>query len=239
MNQYDDDGALLRDLRKPRHYTIDNEFLDDGYAAEIGTYAAMAYNVICRHANFNTKKSFPSAATISKKTGMSIRKAKQAVYTLEKYRLVSVEHNIGRGHKNVYSLLDLSEWVVINSASCAPIKPQEGISAQHAPINTLNSAYDDTLNSAPCAPEQTNIEQTKEVVVVSPLPPRGNIRSTPIQNFVHDSEILPDQPSEKPQQQLSSISSFKAKKRSWTDAEKEAHRLKLEQQRQQLEEKTA
>jgi hypothetical protein len=51
--------------------------------------------------------------------------------------------------------------------------------------------------------------------------------------------LLSDLNNEKPQQQLSSISSFKAKKRAWTDAEKEAHRLKLEKQRQQLEEKTA
>jgi hypothetical protein len=108
--QTDPNGARLRDFREKRHYTIDNEFLDGDWGANIGPYAIAAYNVICRCANIQTGQAFPSYAYIAEKTGMSIRQAKRAVKQLLKIHIISIQKNPGRGKTNICYLLDKKEW---------------------------------------------------------------------------------------------------------------------------------
>jgi len=171
MEKRDDSGALLRDFRKPRHYTIDNEFLDQGYAAELGVYASMAYNVLCRFANYKTSQAFPSYTMIAKLTG-----------------------------NNVYCLLNCSEWRKLEKgAQNAPIikkgaqhAPKNGIKGAHgAFVNGAQHAPDQTNNMVGERTTTTTNENVVDVVVLNALIQKFNLTEPAIklQRVITDNHI--------------------------------------------------
>lgn len=115
----DDDDDLtpihIRSKRKERRYYIDNEFILMGYAARVGPYAGMVYNVLCCRADNFTQTSYPGKQSIADDCGISLEECKRAIKTLEQYHLVHVlRERKGKGWKsNTYTLLDVSEWLLL------------------------------------------------------------------------------------------------------------------------------
>lgn len=103
----------IRDTRNKSHYIVDDEYLN-GYAKVCGIYATGVYNVLCRHADFHTQKSFPSAQLISEKLGISKRTVFNALEKLEAYNIIIRDKvrspKTGRWRHNTYTLVDKSLW---------------------------------------------------------------------------------------------------------------------------------
>lgn len=114
----DDDDTTpihIRSKRQERRYYIDNEFILLGYAARIGPYATAVYNVLCCRADNTTQSSYPGKQSIANDAGISLDECKRAIKTLEQYHLVHVlrEKNGKRWKSNTYTLLDVSEWLLL------------------------------------------------------------------------------------------------------------------------------
>lgn len=114
----DDDDAVsihIRSKRKERRYYIDNEFILLGYAARVGPYAGMVYNVLCCRADNQTQTSYPGKQSIADDAGISLEECKRAIKTLEQYHLIHVlREKKGKGWKsNTYTLLDVSDWLLL------------------------------------------------------------------------------------------------------------------------------
>ncbi len=113
----DDDATpiYIRSKRKERRYYIDNEFILLGYAARVGPYAGMVYNVLCCRADNQTQTCYPGKQSIADDAGISLEECKRAIKTLEHYHLVHVlREKKGKGWKsNTYTLLDVSEWLLL------------------------------------------------------------------------------------------------------------------------------
>ncbi len=99
-------GDTLVDKRAHGFYITDNVFIDI-YVSKLGVYAAVVYNIMCRHANIEGG-CFPSVITIAKKGGMSERSVVTALKRLEEYRIIAVSRERGKG--NGYQLRAVSEW---------------------------------------------------------------------------------------------------------------------------------
>lgn len=114
----DDDDTVsihIRSKRKERRYYIDNEFILLGYAARVGPYAGMVYNVLCCRADNQTQTSYPGKQSIADDAGISLEECKRAIKTLEQYHLIHVlREKKGKGWKsNTYTLLDVSDWLLL------------------------------------------------------------------------------------------------------------------------------
>lgn len=114
----DDDDTTsihIRSKRKERRYYIDNEFILLGYAARVGPYAGMVYNVLCCRADNQTQTSYPGKQSIADDAGISLEECKRAIKTLEQYHLIHVlREKKGKGWKsNTYTLLDVSDWLLL------------------------------------------------------------------------------------------------------------------------------
>ncbi len=155
MPKHDDSGALLRDLRKKGHYTIDNEFLDSGISALVKPAGIAVYNVLCRHANINTSRAFPSVPTIAAKTGLSERQIYRTLLVLQSYNVISYTPKRGRGHQNEYCLLDVSEWAKIKGDCVSGFTKGDCVSG----LNSVKGDKIDTLKGDCVSPEQTKIER--------------------------------------------------------------------------------
>jgi hypothetical protein len=158
MEKHDASGALLRDLRKKGHYTVDNEFLDSGFGAIVKPAGIAVYNVLCRHANINTSKAFPSVPTIARKAGISERQVFRTLATLQELNIISYIPKRGRGHQNEYCLLDVSEWAEIKHDTQSPFTKhdtQSGFSdVKHDTQSVINPLKHDTQSG-----EQTNLSK--------------------------------------------------------------------------------
>ena len=114
----DDTPIYIRSKRKERRYYIDNEFILLGYAARVGPYAGMVYNVLCCRADNQTQTCFPGKQSIADDAGISLDECKIAIKKLEHYHLIHVLRERNSGAKknwksNVYTLLDVSEWLLL------------------------------------------------------------------------------------------------------------------------------
>jgi DNA-binding transcriptional MocR family regulator len=82
--------------------------IDGGDAAKMGPYAFMVYCVIKSHTNFATGHSFPSIETIAKKSGVSERKIKEELQTLEEMGYITKTRE---GRNNRYTLREKVEII--------------------------------------------------------------------------------------------------------------------------------
>lgn len=101
----------VRDLRQKTQFKIDDAYLN-GYARVCGINATLVYISLCRHAEFNTQKAFPSQEKIAWEHGISTRTIKRGLKELIKYNIILVEQEKmgGQFANNVYILLDKSGW---------------------------------------------------------------------------------------------------------------------------------
>jgi len=110
-------GMYVRSRRKARRYYIDNEFLDNGYAAHLGLSALGVYNVLCRRADADSQRCWPGMGSIARDLGIDRRTVRAAVRRLADYNVIIVEQlqdeQSGLWRSNTYTLTDYSEWRAI------------------------------------------------------------------------------------------------------------------------------
>ena len=103
----------VRDKRNKGWFWLDNAYLN-GYAKIFGPVGTAIYVSLCRHADNETQKCFPSQKLIAEELNTSERTVRKYLKLFEKYNLISVERE--RDDKtqkwltNVYILLDKSQW---------------------------------------------------------------------------------------------------------------------------------
>lgn len=126
----------IRDQREQEWYWMNNEFIDQ-YGEIVGTHAVGVYSVLCRHANNDTQRCFPSMETIGRKAGIKSRKTvSKAIEILESYRIIEVEKAQGADGKrlnNIYHLMKPKHWKGARVAAPAAAEvPVEEVAA--APV---------------------------------------------------------------------------------------------------------
>ena len=101
----------IRDLRKKDQFKIDDAYLNS-WARYCGVNTTGVYTSLCRHAEFNTQKAFPSQEKIAFELGISIASVKRGVKKLVEYNIIKIEKEKmqGKFSNNIYYLLDKSEW---------------------------------------------------------------------------------------------------------------------------------
>jgi hypothetical protein len=104
----------IRDLRQKTQFKIDDIYIN-GYARLCGTNATLVYLSLCRHAEFESQKAFPSQGKIAFELGISLPSVKRGIKKLSEYNIIKIEKEKikGRFTNNVYYLLDKSEWLTI------------------------------------------------------------------------------------------------------------------------------
>ena len=112
----------IRDLRQKTQFKIDDAYLN-GYARVCGKDATLVYNSLCRHAEFNTQKAFPSQEKIGYEHGISVRTVRRGLKMLLEYNIIIAEQNREEGKfmNYIYTLLDKSEWKKITEGQKRPM----------------------------------------------------------------------------------------------------------------------
>jgi len=102
----------VRDLRQKTQFKVDDLYLN-GYARICGANATLVYLSLCRHAEFESQKAFPSQNKIAFELGISIASVKRGIKKLNEYNIITIEKEKMRGkfNNNIYYLLDKSEWI--------------------------------------------------------------------------------------------------------------------------------
>jgi len=105
----------VRDLRKKDQFKIDDKYLN-GYARVCKPVATAIYNSLCRHAEFHSQKAFPSQQLMAYQHNISVKTVSRAIRKLAEYNIILIERDRSRGKfdRYIYTLLDKSEWNVIN-----------------------------------------------------------------------------------------------------------------------------
>ena len=102
--------ATITDNRRPNWCWIDNDVVDT-FGPVIGPNAIAVYLVLARHANNETRKAWPSFATIARMAGISRPTAIKAVGKLVEAGLISTEKRstgYGDWDSNTYTLLPVN-----------------------------------------------------------------------------------------------------------------------------------
>ena len=107
----------VRDLRQKTQFKIDDIYIN-GYARICRGNATLTYLSLCRHAEFESQKAFPSQKKIAFELGISIASVKRGIKKLIEYNIVKIEKEKmgGRFNNSVYYLLDKSEWLKLTIA---------------------------------------------------------------------------------------------------------------------------
>lgn len=107
---------------------MNNEFIDS-YGEIVGTHAVAVYSVLCRHANNDTQKCFPSMETIGRKAGIKSRKTVSgAIMALESLNIIKVEKATGADGKrlnNIYRLTKPTSWKGYQARAAEPVAAEE------------------------------------------------------------------------------------------------------------------
>ena len=102
----------VRDLRKKDQFKIDDKYLN-GYARVCGPNATLVYLSLCRHAEFESQKAFPSQNKIGFELGISVASVKRGIKSLSDYNIIKIDKEKmgGKFANNVYYLVDKTEWL--------------------------------------------------------------------------------------------------------------------------------
>jgi hypothetical protein len=105
----------VRDLRQKTQFKVDDKYLN-GYARVCGSNATLAYLSLCRHAEFESQRAFPSQKKMAFELGISENSIKRGIKSLVNYNIIEIkkEKMGGKFANNVYYLLDKSEWETID-----------------------------------------------------------------------------------------------------------------------------
>lgn len=115
----------IRDLRKKDQFKIDDAYLN-GYARVCGKDATLVYNSLCRHAEFESQKAFPSQEKIAYEHNISVRTVRRGLKKLIDYKIIIAERvrEKGKFMNYLYILLDKSEWKSLTSGQNRPMVNQ-------------------------------------------------------------------------------------------------------------------
>lgn len=126
----------IRDQREQEWYWTNNEFVDH-YGEIVGTHAVAVYSVLCRHANNDTQKCFPSMETIGRKAGIKSRKTvSKAIEILAKFHIIEVETATGPDGKrlnNIYHLMKPRTWKGHIEKAVAEVEQEQQAPASEDP----------------------------------------------------------------------------------------------------------
>ena len=139
----------IRDLRKKDQYKVDDEYLN-GYARLCGVYATCVYNSLARHTEFYTQECFPSIKLIAEQHNLSKPVVISALGVLENANIIKKikeKDEKGRQKKNVYVLLDKSEWK--NKLDIIPIKNKRGINNERDNLGKFQVRVNNTDTDNP------------------------------------------------------------------------------------------
>lgn len=93
-----------------RYVKIDYGVLDDRQI--LGkAYEKMVYVMLCKHANYETKESFPSIPLLASECGCSESSVRRAVQRLQSLGLISIRSYFNKQGRriNVYTILEVPE----------------------------------------------------------------------------------------------------------------------------------
>ncbi len=103
----------IRDRRDKGWFYLDNEYLN-GYAKIFGAVGTAVYVSLCRHADNETQKCFPSMKLMAEELSIDEDTISKYIKLFEKNKLVTVirerDNQTKRWKNNTYVLLDKSEW---------------------------------------------------------------------------------------------------------------------------------
>jgi hypothetical protein len=135
----------VRDLRKKDQFKIDDIYIN-GYARICGVNATLTYLSLCRHAEFESQKAYPSQKKIAFELGISIASVKRGIKNLLQYNIIDIRKEKMRGKfdNNVYYLLDKSEW----KPAIAPADTRQNHSSKtvaHQPYTARDTQKDNKV----------------------------------------------------------------------------------------------
>lgn len=145
----------VRDRRDKGWFYLDNEYLN-GFGKIMGPIGIAVYVSLCRHADIN-ETCFPSQETIAKEIGVGRRTVIDYIARLIDHRIIATERERSRDGKwsrNVYVLLNKSEWITEPCAGSAHGKP--------CADKTTPSADDDKNHVQLLHTKNTHINNTQE-----------------------------------------------------------------------------
>jgi len=133
----------IRDLRKKDQFKIDDKYLN-GYARICGPNATLVYLSLCRHAEFNSQKAFPSQNKIGYELRISIASVKRGIKSLLEYNIIRIEKEKmgGKFTNNVYYLVDKSEWNLKDTIAPKDTRYHSSETVAHTPP-TVRDTYKD------------------------------------------------------------------------------------------------
>lgn len=102
----------IRDKRNKEWFIVDNAYLN-GYAKIFGAVGTAIYISLCRHADNETQKCFPSQKLIAEELNISDRTVRNYIDRFVEWNLLYVvreKDSKGRNKNNEYILLDKSQW---------------------------------------------------------------------------------------------------------------------------------
>lgn len=103
-----------RDRRRKGWFWMDNDYLN-GYAKFFGAVGTAIYVSLCRHADSETQKCFPTQKLIAEELGLGERVVRKYLKIFENHKIISIKkerHPITQKWlNNVYTLLDKGYWV--------------------------------------------------------------------------------------------------------------------------------
>lgn len=105
-------GFKVRDLRRKEKFPIDDDYIN-GYARKLDPYATAVYLSLCRHADSETQRCFPSMERIAEQHNIGRRTVVKKIELLKKHNLIRKERERkkdGTFGKNIYFLLDKTKW---------------------------------------------------------------------------------------------------------------------------------
>jgi len=108
----------IRDLRQKTQFKVDDAYLN-GYARVCKPATTAVYNSLCRHAEFNSQKAFPSQQLIAYQHSISVDTVSRAIKKLAEYNIIIIERERRNGMftNYIYTLLDKSEWKPIHQSA--------------------------------------------------------------------------------------------------------------------------
>ena len=176
-------GFKVRDSRNKDFFIVDNIYLN-GYAKKLGVHATSVYLSLCRHAD-QSQTCFPSQKLISEETGMGERTVRDKIDILVKYNIIKVErerNSNGEWMRNLYTLLDKSEWLDKPEAALAgsdlPEANDDIYQRQPLPINNTNTYNNtNTLSMGKFSKIDSLTEEQFETIATSYQVPLAFVKS--------------------------------------------------------------
>jgi len=152
----------VRDRRKKGWFFMDNEYLN-GYAKLFGAVGTAVYVSLCRHADNETQKCFPSLELISEELSISRPTIIKYIKLFEKHHLLEKskrQRNIKQQWiNNEYTLLDKSEWLE-NDSQVKPFNTDSQVKPFSNPSKTDSDSQVKPFNTKDTHINYTHTKET-------------------------------------------------------------------------------